>query len=114
MTTDPPVSLCPDPRVLTFPGWLMHDLSVARPVRALRRAPGATLWHDARTAVLILPEACLDAADARVPFYALLDELTVWRLSTADGARGDRKGCCRGDAVTEARLALGVRVRVAS
>jgi hypothetical protein len=87
MATYRPLALGLQPRVLTFAHWLLRDPSVARAARSLRRAPGSMFWHDGQTAILIVPECVLRLPEVEAAFYALLDELTVWRLATHDGAR---------------------------
>jgi len=110
MATYRPLTLGADPRVLSLPRWLMYDDAIGRLVRALRKAPGATLWQDGRTVLLILPETAMAADGVRAAFYALLDEMTVWRLSTADGTRMAFDGCAPDKSAQGARYRAGVRI----
>lgn len=111
MATYRPLRLGIEPRVVTFARWLLRDRAVARSVTVLRSAPGATLWMDGHTAVLILPDAALGIEAIRGAFYALIDEITVYRLSTHDDTRSSGRHAGLSDQVLRDRIAAGVRVR---
>lgn len=78
------------PVVVSFPEWLLHDDRVALVYRRLCRESGGRClsYTDGSQVVLIVPTNALDDDEALCwALHKLQDEITVWRLATADAVR---------------------------
>lgn len=94
MATFRPLVMGGRPTVVEMPRWLYSDHVVGGASDRLQRAAGPEMLvvSDRSRLVGVLHAGAFADPGTEAAHAALVDELTVWRLSTDDGARSARTG----------------------